>query len=287
MNNNLKEQLIKAILSVCAASSIGVVLLIMGAITYGGYPRIIDWVEHGFGMQFLPTVNQYGIIPLIFSTFYLGVGATAVGGILGLPCAIYLAEFADMRLRNMLKPSLEILSGFPSVVIGLVGFYVVANTLRNLTGSGVSMLAAWIVVGVMSLPTIASISEDAIRAVPHDLKEASLAVGATKWQTMRHVLLPAAKSGILASLILAMGAAVGETMAVLMVIGGVANPPITLDPRLMSTVMTTEIVQYWGYGSSNPEILQSFFALGFVLFLIVGILNLIIRRAVTQKGFPR
>jgi phosphate ABC transporter permease protein PstC len=287
MNKNLKEQLIKAILFVCAASSIGVVLLIMGAITYGGYPRIIDWLEHGFGMQFLPTVKQYGIIPLIFSTFYLGVGATAVGGILGLPCAIYLAEFADMRLRNMLKPSLEILSGFPSVVIGLVGFYVVANTLRNLTGSGVSMLAAWIVVGVMALPTIASISEDAIRAVPHDLKEASLAVGATRWQTMRHVLLPAAKSGILTSLILAMGAAVGETMAVLMVIGGVANPPITLDPLVRSTVMTTEIVQYWGYGSSNTEILQSFFALGFILFLIVGVLNLIIRRAVKQKGFPR
>jgi phosphate transport system permease protein len=188
-----------------------------------------------------------------------------------------------MRFRNIVKPSLEILSGFPSVVIGLVGFVLVVELLVNLTGRGVSMLAAWIVVGVMSLPTVASISEDAIRAVPHEFKEASLALGATRWQTMRHVLFPLARPGVMAALILAMGGAVGETMAVIMVIGRCITPPITLNPVVVSNVITAEIAGYWAESSSIPELAQSLFALGFILFVIVGVLNLLIRRAIKQR----
>jgi phosphate transport system permease protein len=255
----------------------------MYAVTYGGYPVIANWLAYGFGMEWLPLSGEYGVIPLVFTTFYLGIGATALAAVIGIPCAIYLAEFADMRFRSIIKPSLEILTGVPSVVIGLVGFVLIVNVLVNLTGVGSSMLAAWIVVGVMSLPTVASISEDAIRAVPHDLKEASLALGATRWQTMRHILLPAARSGILASLVLAMGAAVGETMAVIMVIGRRVPPPITLNPIVVSNVITAEIVGYWAESASIPELVQALFGLGFILFVIVGVLNLLISRAVKRS----
>jgi phosphate transport system permease protein len=234
-------------------------------------------------MIWVPTVGLFGAIPYIFTTFYLGVGATAVAAVIGIPCAIYLAEFADMRLRNIIKPSLEILTGLPSVVMGLVGYIVIVNMLFSLTNVGSSMLAAWIVVGVMSLPTIASISEDAIRSVPNDMKEASLALGATRWQTMLHVLLPVAKPGILAALVLGMGAAVGETMAVIMVVGGTLTPPITLNPLVSSNVITAEIAGSWGESSSNPQFLQALFGLGFILFLIVGILNLLIGRTIKRR----
>lgn len=283
MSKSVKERLIKAIFFCCAVSSIGIVLLIIFVVTYGGYPVILNWFAYGFGMNWLPLSGQYGSIPLIFTTFYLGVGATALATAIGLPCAIYLAEFADKRARNIIKPCLEILTGLPSVIIGLVGFVLIVNVLVILTGVGPSMLAAWIVVGVMSLPTVASISEDAIRAVPNELREAALALGATKWQTTRYVLLPTAKRGILASLILAMGAAVGETMAVIMVIGRSTPPPITLNPIVTSNVITAELVGYWAESASIPELIQALFGLGFILFVIVGVLNLLITKVVKSS----
>ena len=214
-NRNLKEQVIEKCLFVCAASSIAIVFLIFFMVVYIGYPIIADWLLNGFGMSWSPTSGKFGILPYMYSTLYVGIGATLIATLLGLPCAIYLAEFANRKIRNIVKPSLEALSGFPSVVMGLVGFALLLGIIRTSfnVGSGYGVLAAWIVLGIMSLPHVASIAEDSIRAVPRELREASLALGATRWQTLLKVLIPGARPGIIAAIVLAMGSAVGETMA--------------------------------------------------------------------------
>ena len=286
-----KERLIKTILFLCAVSSIGIVFFIVFSMVREGYPQIVDWFAHGFGMIWgAGEGGPYGITPFLFSTLYVGLGATLVAVAIGLPCAIYLTEFANARLRNVIKPALEMLTGFPSVVMGLVGFTVVCFTLqRYFGGTGYSVLAAWIVLGIMSLPTIASVSEDALRAVPQDLREASLALGATKWQTTLRVLLPVASPGILASLLLALGNATGETMAVIWVIGNVfPAPPITLNPYVPTNVLTALIAQRSSGDSvyGTPE-WSAIFAAAFVLFLLTAAMNLAVRAVVKRRSKDR
>jgi phosphate transport system permease protein len=276
----------------CAASSIGIVLFLVFYMILVGYPAIVNWFLYGFGMNWIPNAEivskpEYGILPYIFSTLYVGIGSILIAAALGIPCAIYLAEFAMPQVRNTIKTSLEVLTGVPSVVIGLFGFVLVVGITHEYFGSGPSVLAAWIVLAIMALPHVASISEDAMRAVPNSYREASLSIGATRWQTTIHVVIPAAKSGILASLVLALGTAIGETMAVLMVFGGgVLQPPITLDPRVGSNVMTVLIATE--YGDINPIYQpgwwQALFGIGFVLFLMVGILNIVTKRIVKGVG---
>jgi len=280
---NVKEKIIEKILLFCAVSSIGIVLFITFAVVIEGFPAVARWFAYGFGMTWMPTAEQFGIIPYIFSTLYVGVGAMILSAIIGIPCAIYLAEFANPKLRNMIKPSLEMLTGLPSVVLGLFGFVLIVTMIARYTGGGPGVLAAWIILGVMSLPHIASISEDAIRAVPHELREASLALGATKWQTTVNVLLPVAKPGILAALLLALGNAVGETMAVIMVIGTRITPPISFDPLQSSNVMTSLIAQEYAEVVRGELHWQSLFGVGFVLFVIVGVLNILTRQIVSRS----
>jgi phosphate ABC transporter permease protein PstC len=285
----LKEKLIKTILFLCAASSIAVIFFIIFSFVQEGYPQLVDWFAHGFGMVWNSPTGPYGITPFIFSTLYVGFGGAFVALAIGLPCAVYLTEFANIRLRNVIKPALEMLTGFPSVVMGVVGYTVVCFTLQRYfrgIGTGTCVLAAWIVLGVMSLPTIASVSEDALRAVPQDLKEASLALGATKWQTTLRVMIPSAASGIMASFLLALGNATGETMAVIWVIGNVLPaPPITLNPLSQSNVLTALIANRAqgdsAYGS--PE-WNAIFAAAFVLFLITAAMNLMVRAAVARRA---
>jgi len=284
----LKEKLIKTILFLCAASSIAVIFFIVYSFIREGYSQIVDWFGHGFGMTWNPgPYGPYGITPFIFSTLYVGFGGAFVALAIGLPCAVYLTEFANTRLRNVIKPALEMLTGFPSVVIGVVGFTVVCFTIqRYFGGTGFCVLAAWMVLGVMSLPTIASVSEDALRAVPNDLKEASLALGATKWQTTVKVMLPSAASGIMASFLLALGNATGETMAVIWVIGNVLPaPPITLNPLSPSNVLTALIANRAQGDSTygSPE-WNAIFAAAFVLFLITAAMNIAVRAAVARRG---
>jgi len=282
----LKESVIKAVFFAAALSSIIIVFYIIGEVAYVGWPQVSSWVTNGFGMKWQPSAIEgqgvYGIIPYMFSTTYAGVGAILIGALIGLPCAIYLAEFSNEKLRNIVKPALEMLTGFPSVVIGLVGFTLLCATLYKYLGPpGTTMLAAWLVLGIMSLPTIASISEDALRAVPQDQREAALGLGATKWQTTTRVLLPGAKSGIAAALLLALGSAMGETMAVIMVVGAIQNPPITLNPYVNSGVFTGIINA--GANPDNPTLQykQAIYAAGLILFVIVAMLNLVTRRVLS------
>jgi len=290
----LKEKLIKTVLFLCAASSIFVIFYIVFSFVLEGFPQLVDWFAHGFGMVWMPPFGgvggPYGITPLIFSTVYVGFGGAFVALAIGLPCAVYLTEFANKTLRNIVKPTLEMLTGFPSVVMGVVGFTLVVFFIKNyITGpgsSGLCVLAAWIVLGVMSLPTIASVSEDALRAVPNDLKEASLALGATRWQTMVRVMIPSAASGIMASFLLALGSATGETMAVIWVIGNVfPAPTITLNALIPSNVLTALIANRAQGDSSygSPE-WNAIFAAAFVLFLLTAAMNLMVRAVMAKRG---
>lgn len=283
---NLKEKIIEKALLLCALSSIGIVLFIVFSLAIEGFPAVSRWCAHGFGMTWMPTAGQFGIIPYIFSTIYVGLGATLLSAIIGIPCAIYLAEFADPKLRNMIKPSLEMLTGLPSVVIGLFGFLLIVTLINRYTGGGTGVLAAWITLGIMILPHIVSISEDAIRAVPQEFREAALALGATKWQTTINVLLPVAKPGIIAAILLALGSAMGETMAVIMVVGSRITPPITLDPLQSSNVMTSLIAQEYAEIVRGELHWQSLFGVGFVLFVIVGVLNVLTYKLV-KRGFKK
>ena len=275
----LKENIIKAILFLCALSSIGIVFFIVIYMVYLGYPVIIDWFAHGFES------GVFNVVPYMFGSLYLAIGGTFFGVAIGIPCAIYLAEFANTRLRNMVKPTLEVLNGFPSVIIGLLGFTLLCTQLGRFGLQAMfCILVGWIVLGVMSLPLIASVSEDSIRAVSQDLREASLGLGATKWQTTIEVLLPSAISGILASVLLAFANAIGETMAVLAVTGIATPPPITLNP-LSQTNSITALIAY-GYQETSVGSLRylTLFAAGFILFVMTALTNLAIRTIITKRN---
>ncbi len=274
----LKENIVKAILFLCALSSIGIVFFIIFYLVMLGYPQIINWFFYGFR----------GELPFMVNTLYIGVGGTLLGAVIGIPCAVYLAEFADTRIRNAIKPTLEVLNGFPSVVIGMVGYSLICFAISRYLGNSVtafySILAGWIVLGVMSLPLIASVGEDSLRAVPQDLREASLGLGATKWQTTVNVLMPNATSGILTSLLLALGNAMGETVAVMFVIGLLSPPVITADPLSKSNVITAQIANGFGevtYGSPGFNVL---FADAFILFVMTALLNIAIRVVISRRN---
>ena len=234
-----------------------------------------------------PTAGQYGIALMIVGSATVTAGALALGVPLGLACAVVLAEMAPHRARQVLKPTIEILAGIPSVVYGFMGIVVVLPWIRrHLGGPGASGLAAAVILGVMILPTIIAISLDALQAVPRSYREGSLAMGATQWQTIRRVVLPAARSGIVAAVILGMGRAMGETMAVVMVAGNAVQLPHSpLDPV---RTLTANLALEMGYAAGDHR--AALFATGIVLFLVIVVLNSVAglaRRGLTQPGNRR
>jgi phosphate transport system permease protein len=217
---------------------------------------------------------------MIVGTVLVTLGAIILGVPVALCCSIFLAEFAPTRLRNLVRPAIQLLAGIPSVVYGFWGLIFIVPAIRNyLGGPGLSILAGSIILAIMILPTIISISEVSMLALPRLLKEGAFALGATHWQTIHGVLLPAAKSGILAGIILGIGRAVGETMAVIMVLGNsVALPESILDP---ARTLTTNIGIEMGYASGEHQ--QALFATGIVLLVIIMILNSVAQFAVRRK----
>lgn len=223
------------------------------------------------GKYWYPTitpVSQYGLLPLLLGTLWVSLGAIIIALPFSLAVAIYMAELADKRLRTFLKPIIELLAGIPSVVYGFFGLVVIVPALQQLfhLPVGETALAGSIVLGIMALPTIITVAEDALRTTPRSMKEASMALGATHWQTIRKVIVPYAKSGIASAVVLGIGRAVGETMAVLMVTGNAAVIPHTmLEPvRTIPATIAAELGEA-AVGSTHYEAL---FALGAVLFLI-------------------
>ncbi len=264
---------IERVLFLLALSSISSLALITIFIFLEGAPLIYFAGLKNFlaSSHWAPTKGHFGILAMIVSSLLVTLGAMVIGVPLGLSCAIVLAEFSPPRLKLILKPTLELLAGIPSVVYGFLGVVWLVPLIRNyLGGPGLSLLAAAIILGIMILPTIISISIDALSAVPDLYRDGSLALGATQWQTVRRVVLPAASSGIITAIILGMGRAVGETMAVIMVAGNALKMPTSiLDPV---RTLTSNIALELGYAAGRHR--EALFATGIVLFVIIMILNL-------------
>jgi phosphate transport system permease protein len=227
----VKEKSIKTVLFFTAFFAVIVVTFILLFLLRDGLPIFVQAgpISFIFGPDWAPTSVEplYGIFPLIAGTLLVTFGAMVFAVPLSICCAIYIAELASPRMKNILKPAIELLAGIPSVVYGFFGLIVLTGFIRVTFDlpTGETWLAASVLLGIMALPTIVSVSEDAISAVPREYKEGSLAIGATRWQTISRVLVPAALSGIAAAIILGIGRAVGETMAVMMVAGNAAIIP--------------------------------------------------------------
>jgi phosphate ABC transporter permease protein PstC len=268
-----RGKFVQRVLLLLALSSISSLALITIFIFIEGVPLIASAGLGNFiaSSYWAPTKGHFGILAMIISSVLVTLGAMVLGVPLGLSCAIVLAEFAPHRLKLVLKPTVELLAGIPSVVYGFLGVIWLVPLIRNyLGGPGLSLLAAALILGIMILPTIISISIDALSAVPQLYREGSIALGATMWQTVRGVVLPAASSGIITAIILGMGRAIGETMAVIMVAGNALKIPVSiLDPV---RTLTSNIALELGYASGRHR--EALFATGIVLFVIIMLLNL-------------
>ena len=231
----------------------------------------IGFVDFLLGTTWKPGNDIYGIFPMILGSIYVTAGAIIIGVPIGLLTAVFLAWYCPEKIYKVVKPAVELLAGIPSVVYGFFGMVMIVPTIRyNFGGTGSSILAASILLGIMILPTIIGVSESAIRAVPGSYYEGSLALGATKERSIFMVMLPAAKSGILAAVVLGIGRAIGETMAVIMVAGNQARMPVGLLKGLRT--MTANIVTEMGYATGLHR--EALIATGVVLFVFILIINL-------------
>lgn len=269
---NMKEKSTGSIFFIIALSSLSVLALITVFILVQGVPIIskVGLFNFIFGMKWAPSQGAFGIFPMIIGSVSVTLGATIIGVPIAICCAIFLAEFAPPTLRNIFRPAIQLLAGIPSVVYGFWGVLFIVPFIRDhLGGPGLSILAGSIILAIMILPTIISITEVSLLSLPRQYKEGGLALGLTHWQTISSVLLPAAKSGIVSAVILGIGRAIGETMAVIMVLGNaVAIPESILDPV---RTLTTNIGIEMGYASGEHQ--QALFATGIVLFVVIMILN--------------
>ena len=271
MTRYFSDKLAKYVVFISGISSIVILLLIALFILKEGLPAFseIGFFDFLFGTVWRPGIDQYGILAMIAGSVAVTLVAMVMAVPLGIACAILLAEVAPNKIRRFLRPAVELLVGIPSVVYGLVGLVLLVPLISEIGGSGFSILTASIVLMVMVLPTIISISEDSIRAVPGAYKEGALALGATKWQTIKGVIIPAAKSGIGASIVLGMGRAIGETMAMIMVIGNsIAFPDSLLDA---ARTLTGNIALEINYATDTHR--SALFATGVVLLIFILALN--------------
>jgi phosphate ABC transporter permease protein PstC len=266
------DRLIRLGLLVVAFSAVSILAVITVFMFEQGTPIMFKYGFRSFlaGSDWYPTERIFGLWPMIVGSIYVTLGAMIIGVPFGLACAVVLTEFSSRGVRRIIKPVIELLAGIPSVVYGFIGVVILVPFIREtLGGPGLSVLAASIILGIMILPTIISISVDSIQAIPLSYREGSIALGATKWQTVKMVLMPAARSGIIASIILGMGRAIGETMAVIMIAGNAASVPRSvLDPV---RTLTSNIALEMGYASGEHR--QALFATGVILFVIIMILN--------------
>ncbi len=275
-----KDKLIQNAFLITASTSILVIFLIMLFLFLEGVPvfKVVSVYDFIFGEGWYPTHDfepEFGIFPLLVGSISVTLVSGAIAIPLGIMTAIYLAEIATPKMAEIIKPLVEMLNALPSVVIGFFGMVIVAPFLQSVFDipTGLNLLNASVMLAFMAVPTITSISEDAIFSVPNELREASLALGATHWQTIRNVVLPASLSGISTAVILGMARSIGETMVVLMVAGGAALiPQSLLDPvRPMPASIAAEMAEA-PFGSEHYHAL---FAIGLVLFLFTLVLNIL------------
>lgn len=283
IHGKLWVRIIESIFLVCAAVSIFSVIVITIYVFAKGSPAIFKVGVWGFltGTSWQPLAGIFGILPMIAASILGTFGAVVFGVLIGLFTAIFLAEIAPRRITEIVRPGIELLAGIPSVVFGFFGLMVIVPIIRKyLGGAGNSLLAVIVILSVMILPTVISMSETSIRAVPLATKEGSLALGASHMQTIFKVILPSAKSGIMASIVLGTGRAIGETMAVILVSGNTALIPRALTDRVRT--LTANIALEMGYASGLHQ--ETLFATGVVLFVFIMILNIILNIILHKKA---
>lgn len=271
--NNFKEKAMQVVFALSACISILAVVLICVFLFANGIPAISEIGVGKFlgGTSWKPSNDIYGIFPMIIGSLYVTAGAMLIGVPIGILTAVFMARFCPKGIYKVAKPAIELLAGIPSVVYGFFGLMVIVPIIRKLFGgSGTSMLAASVVLGIMILPTIIGVSESAIRAVPESYYEGSLGLGASHERSVFFAVLPAAKSGILAAIILGLGRAVGETMAVVMVAGNQAIIPEKLTQGVRT--MTANIVLEMGYATDLHR--EALIATAVVLFVFILLINL-------------
>jgi len=268
----ISEKGVKRILGTVAFSAISVLFLIALFILNEGLPFIFKYgvKEFLFSSDWQPQQNKFGIFPMITASLWVTFGAMLIGAPLGVAGAFFLSEYVPKTIMKIIKPTIELLAAIPSVVYGFIGVMVLAPIIReNFGGPGLSLMAASIILGIMILPTVISISIDSILAVPQSYREGSLALGATTWQTIYMVTVKASKSGIIASIILGLGRAIGETMAVIMVAGNSVNIPHSALDSVRT--LTANIALEMSYATGLHR--QALFATGVILFIVIIILN--------------
>lgn len=278
------EKAMNMLFLLCGLLTILFVILITIFLVCSGIPAIREIGISGFllGKVWASTAAEplYGILPFILTSVYGTLGAILIGVPVGLLCAIFLAKMAPKRIGSIVRSVVDLLSGIPSVVYGLVGMIIIVPFVRELfhLPDGANLFSAILVLAVMILPSVISVSETAIKAVPKEYEEASLALGATKTETVFQVIVPAAKSGIVTAIVLGIGRAVGEAMAVMMVAGNVANMP-----KLFGSVrfLTTAVASEMSYSSGLQR--QALFSIALVLFLFIMTINLILN-VVVKRG---
>lgn len=271
----------------CGFVAVAFVLVITGYLVLSGLPAVrqVGLFRFLLGTTWdsaNQTNPQYGILPFILTSVYGTAGAILIGVPVGFMTAMFLAKAAPPRLAALVRPAVDLLAGIPSVVYGMVGMVVLLPAIRNLfhLPAGDTLLAAILVLAVMILPSIISVSETALRAVPREYEEASLALGATEMETCFRVTAPAAKSGITAAVVLGVGRAIGEAMAIMMVAGNAANLP-----GLLKSVkfLTTAVASEMSYAADGSLQKMALFSIGLVLFLFIMMINVLLNRVLKRE----
>jgi len=262
----IKESLLRSLFFLCAFVFVLAVALIFVFVGWKAWPIVADYGLWRFisGSVWSSGTEQFGILPLIAGSFLVTLGALALGTPLAVGTAVFLSDVASPRVRSFVRPAVELLAGVPSVVYGFFGIILLRSIVARFTGTlGFGAFTAWIVLAIMIVPTIAALSEDALRSIPEGIREASYAMGATQWQTIYKVVVPAAKIGIIDAIILGMGRAIGETMAVLMVVGNAPVFPKGVFAPL--STMTSQIVMDMPYAVGLHR--TALFAMAAMLFI--------------------
>lgn len=281
----LFEKVSARIFLLCALLSVISLVLIIGFVFYkGAHPFIAEgfsFFDFLFGVDWVPSEEKFGIWPMIVASLYATIGSLVIGVPIGLFTAIFLAEIASKRIAKIVSPAIQLLAGIPSVLYGVFGLAIIVPFLQNTLGlvKGQSLLAVILVLAIMMLPTIVTVAETAIRAVPRTYREGSLALGVSEIGTIFKVVVPAAKSGIMTAIVLGLGRAIGETMAVILVAGNSLIVPTSLTDSIRP--LTTNIALEMGYAAGTHQ--EMLFATGIVLFSFILILNFVLAK-ISAKG---
>jgi phosphate transport system permease protein len=281
------EFVVEALIRVLGFSSIGFVALIFLFLLREGLPVFFE-VPPGnlLGTRWYPTFDLFGTLPLALGSIMVTVVAILIALPLGVATAVFVREVAPNWARQILKPMIEVLAGIPSVVLGFFGMTLVAPFIRETLGAptGLTAFTGALILAYMALPTIISVAEDALDAVPRSYRDAGLAMGATQWQTIWRVVVPAGRSGILTAVMLGMGRAIGETMAVMMVTGNAARLPLSLDSLFRPVrTMTATVAAEMGEVAQGSTHYHALFGIGIILFLLTFAINLVAAAAIFQK----